>query len=401
LVLAGTKGFNSTGTFILAGAVLLFALLAGCGGDTGKDPVEGDRDTEDTPTEDTPVVEDLSGDHDDAVSGDPPPTPDTDAAASDGGGGDPPPGADADAVASDGGGGDPPPGADADAGEPTVENPWVAYVTSRDGLSQIAFTTADGSTTVELDSDFLLEDLPSWSNDGTMLAFSSFVTGGTALELTVLDFDARTTDVISAGLVSASAPSWGPTDEFIVVEGKGDGETSSRLYVVDLGGGGRLLSTSTNGDGTPVWAQSTGIVYFQRQQGDVGSATFDIFSIDGDGGDTHRVTTGSGLVGRFGLTHDESRLVYPTGEEPRLFSIPVGGGEGVLVGATGDTEPSFFPDGVRMAVVRQSGDDKDIAVVNVSGGALIRFLTDDTVGNSSPAVGSVESDDVDIEGFFE
>ena len=91
---------------------------------------------------------------------------------------------------------------------PTTEpsGDLIAFVSGRDGGPEIFVMNADGTQVRQLTDNDAWEAFPTWSPDGTRIAFSSPSSSGNYLEIFVMNADG--TDVYSTGQEGGS-PSWG------------------------------------------------------------------------------------------------------------------------------------------------------------------------------------------------
>ena len=296
----------------------------------------------------------------------------------------------------------------ANAGAPAIEvpdspaNPWIAFVTlDSSNFGQLFFVKADGTGSAEYNGDTFLEEDPSWSPDGTKLAFTGLNATNGNKELHVLDLTAGTDDVLDTGLAAQTRPRWSADGSELVVAGGEQANDKSALFRID----------AATGDSTPLTAPimgdaghdvaADGMVYFVRKSG---TAAFDIFSVsitDDPSTDPTRITTGSNVLGGVAVHPDATRLLFSRANamSTDLVEYTIASGDERVIGSPGDEQADYTAGGDGLVVSRDSFDaDSEIAVADADG-MLVMRCTDDPVINQSPTISAAESGDVDISPF--
>jgi Tol biopolymer transport system component len=216
----------------------------------------------------------------------------------------------------------------------------IAFYSDRDGNAEIYVMNPDGSGQTRLTHDDADDTCPTWSPDGTKLAFVAARHDPDALhcfpdchyELYVMNVDGsqqtRLTDTPGTEL----HPAWSPDGTQIAFVSDRDG--NQEIYVVDADGSNpRRLTDDPADDMCPTWSPDGRQIAFNSQR----DGNWQIYVMNADGGDVARLTD----------TPDWS-----------LF-------------------PDWSPDGARIVFFRmQSGVSKqDIYVMDADGGNVQR-LTD-------------------------
>jgi Tol biopolymer transport system component len=225
---------------------------------------------------------------------------------------------------------------------------------------------------------------PSWSPDGTRLAFSTttcfegydgwyyygpFCTGGIAL------LDPETGNVAGTSGTNAYEPSWAPSGGALVLEGFGVRERNLKLHVLQLASGTLSLLDIKGPDSNeqPVWSpDGTRIAFVCRWP-----ITTDLCIVNADG---------SGLVR---LTNDATADLHPAWSPSGnsiAFARQSGGeladpatGQIVVIDVatraitvlTTGTEPTWSPDGSRLAFAGVDG----LFIIGADGTNLKRLTT--------------------------
>ena len=161
---------------------------------------------------------------------------------------------------------------------------------------------------------------PSWSPDGTRIAFTAEMEG--ALAIAVVGANGQGFTPLTPGDVHSVDPAWSPDGTRIAFASDREGDFD--IYVMNSDGTGALNLTRFEGDDrAPAWSPDGRTIVFQSNR----EGQIDIYRMDADG---------SGVA--------------------RLTSDPAD-----------DTDPSVSPDGSRIAFVSTRGGDADIFVMNADG----------------------------------
>lgn len=311
----------------------------------------------------------------------------------------------ADASAADGGGGASGSGGagagGADAGPPPPpQNPWIAFTkVDASAFGQLHFVKADGTGEKPYEGSATETD-PSWSPDGTKLAFVQYE-AGVGNSLHVLDFAKGTDSPLGSGFAKLARPRFSPDGKTLVVAASTPSISQPVLFRVDVATGAKeQITESTHGDGGHDVGPD-GTVYFVRN---VDGSTYDVFSVSYEADPTTAatpVTSGSDIVGGVSVHPDGERIYFAqaTTSSTQLVEMTLSDGSDRLIGDAGDEEARVFFAGDKLVVTRHSFDsDSEIAVVDLDG-TLIKRLTDDTSFDTAPHASPIESADLDLSNF--
>jgi len=169
-----------------------------------------------------------------------------------------------------------------------VEPAWspngklLAFASKRGGPSHIYVMEAGGNRTRRLTSTTSDDAHPTWSPDGTHLAFER----GT--HLYVMSSDGADAHRITNDPAAESDPAWSPKGTWIAYARKGSGMEAKELWLVHPDGSGRHRLTSLNATTeSPAWSPDGKLVAFSS---DAGTTRFEIFQIRVDGTRFRRLT---------------------------------------------------------------------------------------------------------------
>ena len=226
-------------------------------------------------------------------------------------------------------------------------NGKIAFTSDRDGNREIYLMNSDGTNQVRLTNNPGTDDFPEWSPDGSKLAFLSQASGRDVIKLMNADGTGQTvlTPVLIFDLFDR--PSWG-------MDWSPDGTkiaftNSHEIYAINIDGSNPVnLTNAPSVDSHPTWSPDGSRIMF----------------------------TSDRIGGEFAF-----RLFTMTADGQNQTALP-GGSSGNY---TGDEDPAWSPDGVKLAGVRNWFLDGIVLFIrNISGTWEVLDWSPDRV-SSSPA----------------
>lgn len=213
---------------------------------------------------------------------------------------------------------------------------------------------------VNLTNNLAEDDVPSWSPDGTKIAFTSNRDG--AGDIYVMDSDGSNVKRLTKTPGQNSSPTWSPDGSKIVFDSGRDG--NREIYIMNTDGSDQTrLTFNPSSDVGPVSFSPDGKhLAFARNKKDTGTAAFfyDIFVMNTDGSGVRQLTTDPEFDAEPSWSADGSKIHFISARDGNfeIYAInPDGTGEVNLThSASREGSPRFTPDGSQFFCV--GGDEQ-------------------------------------------
>jgi len=246
----------------------------------------------------------------------------------------------------------------------------LTFVSERAGPDELYAIESDGSGVARMGDGTASDLTPSWSADGSRVAFASNRGAAGNYEIYAMNRDGTGAHVITSAGGFNWFPAWSPDGSRIAFESARDGFLA--IYVVDADGTGltRLTSDSA-GDEHPSWSPDGSRIAFAGARG----RTAQIYTMAPDGSDAHALTRSADPATAPVYSPDGSRIAYvvvPGSGNARLHVMAADGTGDVTVtdGTDFSTFPSWSPDGRKLAFMAQHDGAWQVYIIGANGARL-------------------------------
>lgn len=248
-------------------------------------------------------------------------------------------------------------------GEQGVFATRIAYVNKASGRYALQVADSDGYSPQTVVSSVEPIISPSWSPDGTRLAYVSFEKKKPIVYVQSLVTGQRT--VLANFKGNNSAPSWSPDGKRLAIVLTH--AANSQVYAINADGTGLQQLTRTSAiDTEPVWSPDGRYIYFTSDRG--GSPQ--IYRMPASGGEASRMTFEGGYIVSPRLSHDGKSLAYIR-RDGGQFKVALqdlqSGQVQILSDGPRDESPSFAPNGRMILHATRIGGRGALAAVSADG----------------------------------
>ena len=293
----------------------------------------------------------------------------------------------------------------------------IAFVSERDGNSEIYMMDADGKNQRRLTKNDFPDTDPSWSPDGKRIIFVSdrnkhiagkeapiMVDGAVIVgdmrkrpQIYVMDANGKNQQRLSHEFVADWYPSWSPDGQRIVYTSSGAMDVSGghwRIYVMDGDGANKQrLSNDGVDDYYPSWSPDGERIAFVSIRD--GRGNQDIYVMNADGSNQQRLTEHPDHEWEPSWSPDGERIAFTASRLPDVFTpaksdIYVIDADGknrrkLTKHPSRNADPAWSPDGKRIAFVSNREGNLEIYVMNADGARQVRRRTRDGSEDTNPA----------------
>jgi TolB protein len=258
-------------------------------------------------------------------------------------------------------------------GKPGIFLSQIAFVSNRDGSSEIYLMDWDGGNQRRITFHNGLSILPSWSPDNERMVYTSFTRGTSDMYIISRRGGGRIR--VHTALSLNTSATFSPVSNDIAFVGSVNGNPD--IYVIkDDGSNLRRLTTSSSIESTPEWSPNGRQISFTSGR----SGSPQIYVMDAEGTNVRRITFEGEWNDDATWSPDGEQIAYTSRVNGR-FQIRIANlinGESRIVAGEGSNEqPSWSPDGRwiafqsnrsgRWQVYRMRADGTDLQQLTASG----------------------------------
>jgi len=251
---------------------------------------------------------------------------------------------------------------------------------------EIYVMNVDGTGQTNLTNNPAADESPTWSPDGRKIAFVSSRDGN--IEIYVMNADGSNPTRLTNNWSTETQPAWSPDGSKIAFVSYRRSEGGD-IYVMNAAdGSGEIQLTSTDNNQHPDWSPDGSKIIFMRQSGLPPGFVYQVFMMNADGTSQTSLTGGTTLS-IFGpvWSPDQSRIAFELGGQIYTMNPDGSGQTNVSKNQFTDSDPDWQP------VHASTTYSVSLSVVGLPAGTPTRYYVDGTF------IGTIQTGETKTMGF--